>query len=221
MASIIAISNIKGGVGKSTIAINLAAYLSTPAEVLLVDADPQGSVCDWFRIRKQGHLRNARLAVSEQPYSAALLQNNIQEDSQGFDFVVIDCPPEDDVILRTAMSVADFCIIPVTPSPFDLRSANKTVKTIKNGLASGAIDINPRIAISKKITGTVLAREARAALEVFNIPIFSTEISQRIAFAEAGVSGKSIFEYEPASQAAAEFNQFGKEALAWLKHSAK
>lgn len=219
MANIISISNIKGGVGKSTIAINLAGYLSRTGKIFLVDADPQGTICDWHSIRKKDFVVNNNLIITDEPYSDNKLKSSLKSESRNYDYVIIDCPPEDDRIMRTALTVSDFTILPVTPGPFDIRSAHKTVQTIKEGLQSKALKIKPRILISKKLVGTVLGREARKALEVFEIPIFKTEICQRIAISESGITGMTIFEYEPASKSADEFKKLGKEVEKWQKRT--
>jgi len=218
MSKIIAIANQKGGTGKTTVAINLAGYLSLKNKIYLADADPQSSVCGWYNARMKNKGLNSKhgnLTVSEQPLSI----NEIKKigSISNYDFIIVDCPPEDDKIMRTVLVSADYAIIPISPSPFDIRSAFISVKTIKEGLESGALNLKPIILISKKIIGTVLARESRAALKVFKLPIFKSEISQRVSLAESGLSGKTIFEYEPKGHAALEFRNLGKEVMKWQK----
>ena len=220
MPKIISVANIKGGVGKSTIAINLAAAFSIKKSVYLIDADPQGTICSWNQTRIKNNsipLLHKNLQITKEPHTFDDLKNLLKKESKNYDYTIVDCPPEDARIMRTVFVFSDFSLIPITPSPFDIRSANKTIQIIKDGLKSKAINLKPYILISKKIAQTVLGQEVRETLQVFNIPILKTEIHQRIALAEAGIYGKTIFEYSPSSQAAQEFNNLGKEVEKWEK----
>lgn len=218
MNKIISIINLKGGVGKSTISINLAAYLSNSFKVFLVDSDPQGSTSAWFRVRLKNYpdkLHHKNLDSSETSFSFEDLKT-LKHKFKNYDYIIIDCPPEDDKIMRTALVISDYAIIPVTPSPFDITSSGKTFNIIEEGLQSRAIKIKPIILISQKVTGTIFGEEARSALRIFNLPIFKSTIGFRMASKRIGVLGKTIFEY-PKSKAAEEFTKLGKEFLKWQK----
>lgn len=218
MSKIISISNNKGGVGKSTVAINLAGYLIKNYSVSLIDMDSQGSVSDWHQARKSNNINNPNLHLSDNYFTIEDIKDNIDQLDKNYDFIIIDCPPEDARIMRFALSVSDYAIIPVAPSPFDIRSAYVTVNTIKEGLKQKMLATKPRILISRTITGTVLSREAQKTLKVFEIPVFKVEISQRIAIVEAGIEGHTIFEYAPKCKASQEFNNLGKEFIKWQKN---
>jgi len=90
---------------------------------------------------------------------------------------------------------------------------------IHEGKNSAGIEVKPYLLISRKIVGTTLGREARQALEVFNVPILKTEVCQRVALCEAGIVGQTIHEYAPNSQAAEEFDNLEKEVLKWQRQS--
>ncbi len=217
--SIITIANGKGGVGKSTVAINLAGALAQKTEaVFLIDADPQGTVSDWFKSRQeqpQNLFVHKNLQISLLPWSAQDLSDKLAVQSKNFTFTIIDCGPANDKITRTAFALSDFAIIPVTPSPYDIHSVRKTINMIHEGKSSAGIKVHSYLLISRKIVGTTLGRESREALTVFNTPILKTEICQRIALCESGIVGQTIHEYAPNSQATDEFDSLRKEVLKW------
>jgi chromosome partitioning protein len=223
MPTILAVANGKGGVGKSTIAINLAGTLANHKKtVFLIDLDPQGTSSGWFKIRHEQRRfppNSKNLEVTDTPWSSADLADQLKETSRKFDFTLIDCGPANDKTMRTALALSDFAIIPVTPSPYDIQSVKKTVDIIQEGKSAGAIRIKPSLLISRKITGTNLGRDAREALEAFKIPILKTEISQRVALCEAGIVGQTIHEYAAGSPAATEFIHLSQEVLKWQKQN--
>lgn len=221
--SIITISNGKGGVGKSTIAINLAGTIARKTEtIFLIDADPQGTVCDWFKSRQEQSsnlLVRKNLQVTSTPWSIQELSTKLIDQAKNFTFTIIDCGPANDKITRTAFALSDFAIIPVTPSPYDIHSVRKTLDMIYEGKKSAGIKVQPYMLISRKIIGTTLGREAREALRVFGFPILKTEICQRVALCEAGIVGQTIHEYAPNSPATKEFENLEKEVLKWEKQN--
>jgi chromosome partitioning protein len=203
---VISLINQKGGVGKTTTAINIASALSSRNHnVLMVDADPQGSVMQWQSTGANREFNVVQLSMPE-------LGAKIKDQGRAFDHVVIDSPPALSHISREIAASSDLAIIPIAPSSLDIWSSRETIQLVKNvgrknqGLAA-------RLLVYRKIPGTRLAAEARDALNSYGLDIFKTEISQRIAYVEAIVSGVSVLKYSPNSVAAREIRNLCDEIL--------
>jgi chromosome partitioning protein len=203
---VISLINQKGGVGKTTTAINIASSLAAKKlNVLMVDADPQGSVLQW-----QSTGANREFDVVQLP--AAELRGQIGKHRQDFDHVVVDSPPALSHVSREIAACSDLAIIPISPSSLDIWSSRETIQLVRDVGRSHA-GLSARLLVYRKIPGTRLAAEARDALNSYGLDVFKTEISQRIAYVEAIVSGVSVLKYSPNSVAAREIRSLCDEIL--------
>ena len=217
---IVAVVNGKGGVGKSTVAINLAGALALAgAAVLLVDADPQGTTSGWLAVRRERGAEDGNLTVTSKPWGVVELGARLGAEAGKVDITLIDCGPANGKVEKATIAISSHAIIPVTPSPYDIRSAKTTVDLIGEGQKEAGLKVKPHLLVSRKVVGTGIGEDVRKALAVFGLPILKTEICQRVALCEAGIVGQTIHEYAPGSLAADEFSHLAREVMKWQEQS--
>jgi chromosome partitioning protein len=171
----------------------------------VIDADPQGSVLQWQATGTNREFGVVQLAMPE-------LSAQIGNHRRAFDHVVIDSPPALSHVSREIAAASDLAIIPIAPSSLDIWSSRETIELV-TGVGRKRQRLAARLLVYRKIPGTRLAAEARDALNSYGVDIFKTEISQRIAYVEAIVSGVSVLKYSPNSVAAREINDLCDEIL--------
>lgn len=206
-AMIIGVLQQKGGVGKTTLALNLAGYFATNgARVLLVDADPQASALSWSSVRD----KPALFPVVGMPKPT--LHKDLLAIARNYDIVVIDGAPRVNDLGRSAILASDIVLIPVQPSPFDVWSASDIV-----GLISEALMLKPTLvaafAINRKVANTAIGRDIAKAFASQPFPLLGATITQRVALAETAAQGLTIFDTAPSSPAAWEIAALADELL--------
>ncbi len=203
---IISLVNQKGGVGKSTTAINLAASLARKnCKLVFIDTDPQGSAVRWHTIEN-----NKAFEIKHHP--RPIYHQDLNELAWDYDHVVIDAPPANGDITQSILAVTDLAIIPLSPSPVEMWSCDKTLEMI-NKQEKQSTSLKSKLLVCRKIPGTKLGREARGAMGVFATDIFETELCQRVAYIEAMNAGVSVMQYAPDSKAAREVENLSQEII--------
>jgi chromosome partitioning protein len=183
---IIAVVGNKGGAGKTTLCVNLAAGISRSNSIAVIDADPQGSSLQWRAIAGD----NVNFPVYAPTFS---LRDQATKYSTKNDYVLIDCPPS--VHAPQTVSVlefADIALIPVQPSPIDLWATVHIEKAINE-----AREVNPSLkallVINQLESRTTLSKLVREVLNEIALPVAETAVRRRAIYRNSALEGKSVF----------------------------
>ncbi len=209
--AIIALVGNKGGAGKTTLSVNLAAILAQHDATVVIDADPQGSAAQW---RGLADSDNAPQVVSASENEGEDLDAQIQQLQQQFRYVIIDCPPsvhapQTHIVLR----YADLALIPVQPSPVDMWATIHIEKAIEL-----ALEKNPQLKtvmfINQLEPRTTLSRLVREALEEIDFPVAQTAIRRRAIYRASALEGKSVLQMgQRGAEAVNELDQLINEVI--------
>lgn len=208
---VLVFANQKGGVGKTTLSVHVAAELARRGQrVRLIDMDPQHSALDWSEARDGQEL--APLFEIE-GFPKATVHKHIDAKTQGFDVVIIDAPPQTAELARSAMMAADLVVIPVQPSPYDVWAARETVALLHEALVFRD-SLKYAFVINRQIVNTAISRDVREALaEYEDVPLLQAGVGQRVVFAESAVTGRVVQEVAPEGPAAREIGGVTTELL--------
>lgn len=236
---VIAITNQKGGVGKTTTAVNLGVGLAQfqGKRVLLIDADPQSSltvalghknpdaldvtlatvmdaVIEDRPIEKGAGILHHSEGVDILP-SNYVLKNAIESMRQDYDYILIDCMPSLGMMTINALAAASSVIIPSQPSFLSTKGLNLLLHSVSKVKRS----INPKLWIDGILLTMVDNRtnNARGIIESLrstvgqNIKVFDTEIPHSVRAAECALTGESIFFHDKNGKVAAAYEMLAKE----------
>jgi len=194
---VITLASRKGGAGKSTLTAQLAAQAhALGRRVLVIDADPQGSLKLWHSRRVDGL---PKLVTPERGLERAIAFAMIE----GFDTVFIDTAPTMWVVVQEAIRAATLVLIPARPGFFDLDAVQETVKTARERNKPYAVVINAA-PVRRDDKEMALVAQSRAHLDGLGVPVWSGQISQRAGFQSTLAVGASAAEIGPHTAAGVE-----------------
>ena len=194
---VITIAAAKGGVGKTTLTLNLAAAAEAAGHgpTAMIDMDPQGSLSHLYnRRRREGG--PVILACPDGRLAEALAAAA----RSGIRLVVIDTPPAFLELTRACVAVADLVVVPARPSPLDLEAVGPTIDIAEGAAKPLVLVLNaakPRTRL-KTDAARVLAQHGKVA---------PNDLVDRISYSEAMIEGLSVVEYDPIGAAAKEIGQ--------------
>jgi chromosome partitioning protein len=192
---ILTVGNVKGGTGKTTLALNIAIARSRPgADVLLIDADSQRSALDFTNLRTQNLGQSDYTAVA---LDGADMRAQVRKIAPKYDEVIIDAGGRDSSSLRASMLVSDYLLIPIQPRSLDLWAVEQTAQ-----LVSEARIINPDLAAHVVINaadaqGLDNEQATEYVRELEDLALLAPTVGRRKAFANAIAQGRSVLELAP------------------------
>lgn len=196
----VAIISQKGGAGKTTLALHLAAAAQDGGRVsLIVDTDPQATASQWASWRED---EPPEVIDSPPPRLAAKVE---QAREQGAQFIVIDTPPHADSAARAAVETADLILIPCRPSAFDLAAIQTTVKLVQLLRKPAFV-----VFTAGSPNAPRMYEEAGELVGSFGISACPVQLPDRAAYRHASAEGRTVMETEPNGKAADEIRQLYK-----------
>lgn len=198
--NVIVFASRKGGSGKSTLAAHLAAHVHKASKpCLLVDADPQGSLTLWHKLRgtNEPQLKTAVNSVSGIVAAAK---------REGYEWVFIDTPPNTSAVVEDAIRNATMVVIPARPGVFDVNAVQETILSCRASRKPYAVVVNGAPALRDGVESRIVTI-ARDALAKFRAPVWGGQITNRADLLLALGHGEGAREYYAEGRAASEISR--------------
>lgn len=195
---IFAIANSKGGVGKTTLAVNLAAGLARRGSCVLLDADPQGSASSWVRLAPEPW--NPVVPVIE---VMAGVHEAVEAVRGEYEYLVIDCPPSaDSPRVAQALACVDCLLIPVLPSPMDLWASTR-IESMVEAARSRNPGLRAFLVLNQIEARNAMARGMEEVFREFTVPALRSGLARRAVYRTAALEGRSVYDLGTRGESAA------------------
>jgi len=207
MTKIIGVVQLKGGAGRSTISINLAAELSRQHQVTIIDCDlPQGTTSSWYALRLDTD-KTGDLALASARDHKELIQQIKQYTDQ--DYIVIDAPPRIAEVTRTILILADLLIIPVASTAIDFWATHDLLEIIEDA-AKQSQNLIYKILWNRCRRGTRSTNELQRLVKDEGYPSLESTLGLRVAYPDSIAEGLIATECSD-KKAVAELQELTKE----------
>lgn len=202
---IVSVISQKGGAGKTTLALGLAAaWAAEKLRVLVIDADIQGTARDWAAVR------TTPAPFQVRHLAEPTLHRQAPDLARQYDRVVIDGPPRIYEVSKSAIGAADLVLIPAQPSGADFWAIAPTVELVRE--VDAIRKRRAALVVSRRIGASRLSRDfAAQLLGAYGLPVLTAGLSQRVAYADAMTYGATVLEHDPRGAAAAEVRALAAE----------
>lgn len=206
---VIAVLNQKGGSTKTTLATHITRCLQLMGyNVVLVDSDPQGTARDWAAV-------DPNQPVTVFGIDRPTIERDIKHLSR-MDFVIIDGAPLVSELAVSAIKAADYILIPVQPSPFDVWATSDLVDLVKARIDITDGKLKAGFVVSRMVKGSKIAGVVIKALNEYGLPLLETRITQHVSYPTVAGFGSTHADMEPKSEAAAEVRALVDEIISKL-----
>ena len=192
---IVLFGHSKGGVGKSTLAVNLAVHQASEGlDVAIVDTDHQGSAAAWSAVRDEEGITPRIPCVQV----FGKVHRELEDLEQRYGFLIVDAGGRDSAELRTAMGIADILLMPLQPSQADVWATEDIIQVLEQARSFNP-DIRARAVLTRCPTHPLVreTRESRSYLEAAGIELADVVIRDRIAFRRSFGEGRGVSEFRP------------------------
>lgn len=198
---IITVAHQKGGVGKTTLALNLAYCFKEGARVAIIDTDPQGSISNIKPILEQHGI-------------ALIAPQDIDKVRNQYDIAVIDTPPYLSTTLPEFFKYSDFVLVPTKASVLDIMAIRATIKLLREAMKERP-QLKASIVLNMVKSRSAITAEIKEILDEYKFPILNTMVSDRVSYTRSPISG-GVFNTED-DKAKEEILSLTREIITQLK----